>query len=53
VVYPAAGFKSFAKSFGAKVTCLNLEVPTSDPYTDIFVQGKATEIVPKWCEEFK
>ena len=52
VVYPAAGFKSFAKSFGAKVTCLNLEVPTSDPYTDVFVQGKATEIVPKWCEEF-
>ncbi|MCR5378934.1 MAG: NAD-dependent deacylase [Fibrobacter sp.] len=53
VVYPAAGFKSFAKSFGAHVTCLNLEVPDNDPYTDVSIQGKATEIVPKWCESFK
>ena len=53
VVYPAAGFKSFAKSFGAKVTCLNLEIPDSDPYTDVFTQGKATEVVPKWAKEFK
>ncbi|WP_407449503.1 NAD-dependent deacylase [Fibrobacter sp.] len=53
VVYPAAGFKSFAKSFGAKVTCLNLEIPDHDPYTDVFVQGKATEVVPKWTKEFK
>ena len=53
VVYPAAGFKNFAKRFGAKVTCLNLEIPAHDPDTDVFVQGKATEIVPKWCEEFK
>ncbi|MBR3851376.1 MAG: NAD-dependent deacylase [Fibrobacter sp.] len=53
VVYPAAGFKSFAKSFGAKVTCLNLEIPDHDPYTDVFVQGKATEVVPKWAREFK
>jgi NAD-dependent deacetylase len=52
-VYPAAGFKSFAKSYGAKVTCLNLEAPYGDPYTDIVIQGKATEVVPKWCEEFK
>ena len=53
VVYPAAGFKSFAHSYGAKVTCLNLEAPYGDPYTDVVIQGKATEIVPKWCEEFK
>lgn len=53
VVYPAAGFKSFAKSFGAKVTCLNLEIPDHDPYTDVFVRGKATEVVPKWAKEFK
>lgn len=53
VVYPAAGFKSFAKRCGAKVTCLNLEVPNYDPDTDVFVQGKATEIVPKWCKDFK
>ena len=42
----------FAQRFGAKVTCLNLEIPAHDPDTDVFVQGKATEIVPKWCEEF-
>ena len=53
VVYPAAGFKNFAKQFGAKVTCLNLEIPAHDPDTDVFIQGKATEIVPKWCKEFK
>lgn len=52
VVYPAAGFKSFAKSFGAHVTCLNLEVPENDPYTDKCFEGKATEVVPKWCEQF-
>jgi NAD-dependent deacetylase len=53
VVYPAAGFKSFAKSCGAKVTCLNLEVPDHDPYTDVVIEGKATEVVPKWAEEFE
>ena len=53
VVYPAAGFKSFAHSFGAKVTCLNLEIPDGDPYTDVAIEGKATEIVPKWCKNFK
>lgn len=53
VVYPAAGFKSLAHSYGAKVTCLNLEVPASDPYTDVKIQGKASEIVPKWCKAFK
>ncbi len=52
VVYPAAGFKSFAHAFGAKVTCLNLEVSENDPYTDISIEGKATEIVPAWCEKF-
>lgn len=53
VVYPAAGFKSIAKSCGAKVTCLNLEVPTHDRDTDIIIQGKATEVVPEWCEKFE
>lgn len=52
VVYPAAGFKRFAKQNGAHVTCLNLEVDRSDPYTDTFFEGLATEIVPKWCESF-
>jgi len=52
VVYPAAGFKSYAKSFGAKVTCLNLEIPENDPYTDVSIQGKATEVVPQWVKNY-
>lgn len=52
VVYPAAGFKQFAKSCGAHVTCLNLEAPVNDPYTDTVIEGKATEIVPQWCKQF-
>ena len=52
VVYPAAGFKQIAKHFGAHVTCLNLEIDTSDPNTDTNIHGKATEVVPRWCEEF-
>ena len=51
VVYPAAGFKQIAHAYGAHVTCLNLDVLTSDKNTDIFIQGLATEIVPKWCAE--
>lgn len=52
VVYPAAGFKRIARHYGAHVTCLNLEIPARDPDTDTFVQGKATEIVPKFVDEF-
>ncbi|MBP5247839.1 MAG: NAD-dependent deacylase [Fibrobacter sp.] len=52
VVYPAAGFKQVAKHCGAHVTCLNLEINPNDPATDTNIQGKATEIVPRWCEEF-
>lgn len=52
VVYPAAGFKQIAKRHGAKVTCLNLEINPSDPFTDENIQGLATEIVPQWCEKF-
>ena len=49
VVYPAAGFKQMAKLSGAHVVCLNLE-STSSSYTDEFIQGKATEVVPKWVK---
>ena len=52
VVYPAAGFKQVAKHCGAHVTCLNLEINSNDPTTDTNIQGKATEIVPRWCKEF-
>jgi len=49
VVYPAAGFKQMAKLSGSRVVCLNLESIGSS-YTDEFIQGKATEIVPKWVK---
>ncbi|MCL1956358.1 MAG: NAD-dependent deacylase [Fibromonadales bacterium] len=49
VVYPAAGFKQIAKMAGARVVCLNLEI-TGDSYTDEFIQGKASEVVPKWVK---
>jgi NAD-dependent deacetylase len=49
VVYPAAGFKQMAKLSGAHVVCLNLE-STGSSYTDEFIQGKATEVVPKWVK---
>ena len=49
VVYPAAGFKQMAKMAGARVVCLNLE-STGSSYTDEFIQGKATEVVPKWVK---
>ena len=49
VVYPAAGFKQIAKQFGARVACLNLE-SVDGGYTDEFIQGKATDIVPKWVK---
>lgn len=50
VVYPAAGFKAIAHSKNATVTCLNLEIPSFDPNTDKFIQGKASETVPNWVE---
>jgi NAD-dependent deacetylase len=50
VVYPAAGFKQIAKLSGAHVICLNLE-EVGGGYTDEFLQGKASEIVPKWAEK--
>jgi NAD-dependent deacetylase len=52
VVYPAAGFKQIAKLSGARVIGLNLE-DVSSYYTDEFIQGKATEIVPKWVKEIE
>lgn len=51
VVYPAAGFKALAHSHRAFVTCLNLEIPSIDPYTDHFIEGKATETVPLWADQ--
>jgi NAD-dependent deacetylase len=48
-VYPAAGFKAFAKSRGAIVMCINLDVEP-DSHTDLVLQGKAGEVVPNWVQ---
>ena len=48
-VYPAASFYQAAKIGGAKTVELNLEATNSS--FDKHVQGKATEIVPKYFEE--
>jgi len=47
LVYPAAGFKQVAKSYGAHVVCLNLEMGSG---ADEFIIGKAGEHVPKWVD---
>ena len=49
-VYPAAGFRQVAKQAGAHVACLNLE-EVSGGYTDEFIKGKASEIVPEWVKK--
>lgn len=46
-VYPAAGFLHFAKMMNAKTLCLNLEDIGHSDDIDLFIQGKATETVPK------
>jgi len=48
-VYPAAGFRQVARDHGARVLCINLEIEP-DPATDLFLQGKAGELVPRWVE---
>ncbi len=47
-VYPAAGMVSIAKSHGAKIIEVNLESSAfTNQFTDIFIGGKAGEVLPK------
>lgn len=47
-VYPAAAMVSIAKSHGAKIIEINLEPSAfTDRYTDIFIGGKAGEVLPE------
>ena len=48
-VYPAAGFYQTAKNGGAHTVELNLETTKSS--FDEQIQGKATDIVPKYFEK--
>jgi NAD-dependent deacetylase len=47
LVYPAAGFKQLAKMAGAKVLCINLDIPNFDPDTDLFLKGKSSQLLPQ------
>lgn len=42
-VYPAAGFMQIAKSYGARVVCLNKEEIIQHDLCDEFIQGKASD----------
>ncbi|MFY7994130.1 MAG: SIR2 family NAD-dependent protein deacylase [Bacteriovoracaceae bacterium] len=48
VVYPAASFLAGAKAAGSHTVCLNKEPIPQTAFIDEFIEGKATEIVPKF-----
>ncbi len=53
-VYPAAQIPYDAKSRGAKVVEVNLEpTPLTDSVTDVFCQGRASEVLPAIVERVK
>ncbi len=45
-VYPAAGFLQVAKSHNARTVCINKEAIPQSHMIDVFLEGKAAEIVP-------
>lgn len=49
-VYPAAGFVSAAKAFGARTVELNLRASTGLLLFDEVHEGPATQVVPAWAE---
>ncbi|MBX3332551.1 MAG: NAD-dependent deacylase [Nitrospira sp.] len=46
LVYPAAGFASVAKEFGAFVAEINLDSTSQSPLVDVSLLGRAKDIVP-------
>jgi NAD-dependent deacetylase len=52
-VYPAAGFKQVASSFGARTVELNLEASSRYSGFDESYYGLAGDIVPRYLEELK
>ncbi|MFW5928130.1 MAG: SIR2 family NAD-dependent protein deacylase [Thermoplasmatota archaeon] len=51
IVQPAASLPRMAKNHGAEVVEINLkETPITDDVTDIFLQGKAGEVLPEITE---
>jgi len=53
MVYPAAGFPSYAKGFGATVIEVNPEETPITADADIFVQGLAGEVLPEILNALK
>ena len=51
VVYPAAGFVSQAKYYGAQTYLFNLEYTENNYYFDHQVMGKASETLPQFLEK--
>jgi len=51
-VYPAAGFGHMARSVGARTVELNLEPSENAHVFDEALYGPASEIVPRWVEDF-
>lgn len=50
-VYPAAGFVSLAKQFGAKTVLLNLDELDSGHEFDEHIYGPASEVVPEYIRQ--
>ncbi|MFW6196658.1 MAG: SIR2 family NAD-dependent protein deacylase [Thermoplasmatota archaeon] len=51
IVQPAASLPGMAKNYGAEVVEINLkETPITDDVTDVFLQGKAGEVLPEITE---
>ncbi len=48
VVYPAASFLAGAKAAGAHTVCLNKEPIPQAAFIDEFIEGSATDIVPRF-----
>lgn len=49
-VYPAAGFLNWAKIAGAKTVCLNKEPIPQHAFIDEFIEGPASETVPRFFQ---
>jgi len=51
VVYPAAYLPKLAKESGAAVVEINIEESAITPIADVFIRGKAGEVLPNLAEE--
>jgi NAD-dependent deacetylase len=52
IVYPAAGLLSQARQSGAKTWVNSLDKPENLSPRDIFLPGRAAEVIPRFCHEF-